>query len=187
MGFILALNMAEFIYGPGYSVSLNTISDLGATCVAGVCMIPKSALFFDGSVFLKGLATVVASYYLYRAFKRRTFSGFLVLSGVGAMGVGLFPENYGVVHSDFTFVTFFFGVLSVFAAFPIEKRPLNYLSVVLGLISLASLVIMLQPELFNYLGIGKGGVERMIAYPLLLWGTALGGQLIATNPKTLPG
>jgi hypothetical protein len=30
-----------------------------------------------------------------------------------------------------------------------------------------------------YLGLGVGGMERMIAYPALMWGTGFGGYLIA--------
>jgi hypothetical protein len=31
----------------------------------------------------------------------------------------------------------------------------------------------------QYLGLGAGGMERMIAYPALMWGAGFGGYLIA--------
>ncbi|MCX9076244.1 MAG: hypothetical protein OIN88_16610 [Candidatus Methanoperedens sp.] len=31
-----------------------------------------------------------------------------------------------------------------------------------------------------YLGLGPGGMERMIAYPVLLWGTGFGGYLMSS-------
>jgi len=184
IGFVLALNVAEFIYGPTYSVSQNTISDLGATCRSGICVIPKSAALFDTAVFLKGAATVVVSYFFYRAYHRRIFSGSLLLSGIGAIGVGIFPETFGIVHTIFSLLTFTFGGLAALAAYPIEKNPLNYISVFLGIYSLVGLTIGV-PGLFNYLGIGVGGMERMVVYPLVLWAIAFGGQLLGNEERSI--
>jgi hypothetical protein len=33
------------------------------------------------------------------------------------------------------------------------------------------------------LGLGVGGMERMIAYPILVWGTGFGGHLIAQGER----
>lgn len=30
-----------------------------------------------------------------------------------------------------------------------------------------------------YLGLGPGGMERIVAYPILLWGVGLGGHMIS--------
>jgi hypothetical protein len=46
---------------------------------------------------------------------------------------------------------------------------------VLGVIALASLILSFS----HYdLGIGRGGMERMIAYPSLVWALGFGGFMI---------
>jgi hypothetical protein len=54
--------------------------------------------------------------------------------------------------------------------------PFSAISVVLGLMTLAALVLFGMGE---YLGLGVGGMERMIAYPAVMWGAGFGGYLIA--------
>jgi hypothetical protein len=36
----------------------------------------------------------------------------------------------------------------------------------------------------NYFGLGRGGMERLIAYPTLLWSVAFGGYLMGESDKT---
>ena len=36
----------------------------------------------------------------------------------------------------------------------------------------------------TFLGLGKGGMERMIAYPALLWAVGFGGYLIGYSGDT---
>jgi hypothetical membrane protein len=174
-GFILAMQVSEYIDGAGYNVANNYISDLGTYCTATCVDLPSHNLF-DTSIFLVGLAIVLGSYFLYRAFRNRILSGLLILSGVGAMGVGLFPENFAVEHELFSLVVFLFGGLAAIAAYKIEKKPLNYLSPIIGVFSIVMLVLFVA----GYdMGIGVGGMERMVAYPELLWGVGLGGHMIA--------
>jgi len=117
-GFILALQISEFIDGASYNVANNFISDLGTYCKAfpavTTCVELPSHNLFDISVFLIGLALLLGSYFLYRAFKNRVFGGLLILSGIGAMGVGIFPENYPVEHEFFSLAVFLFGGLAAF-------------------------------------------------------------------------
>lgn len=107
LGFILAMQVAEFIDGSSYNVSTNYISDLGTYCKTNVsCVNLPSHNLFDISVFLIGVAIVLASYFLYKAFNKRILGGLLTLSGIGAMGVGIFPENYALEHGIFSLVVF---------------------------------------------------------------------------------
>jgi len=62
------------------------------------------------------------------------------------------------------------------------KPPLSYISVILGAISLVALVLMVSG---NDLGVGIGGMERMIAYPALLWMVGFGGHLIGNSDDKL--
>jgi hypothetical protein len=39
----------------------------------------------------------------------------------------------------------------------------------------------------NFLGLGNGGMERMIVYPVLTWGISFGGYLLGmSHPKEPP-
>jgi len=60
---------------------------------------------------IHGVLLVIDAYYLYKAYMIKLFSLFVCqqqLAGVGAMGTGLFPENTGVLHIVFSFITFLF-------------------------------------------------------------------------------
>ena len=162
---VLGIIIAETLY-PDYSTSQNYISDLG---------VGPSALIFNSSVFLLGLIAVAGIYFIQRAFGYRLFSVLLTLTGVGAMGVGLFPETFGILHTIPSLITFLFGGLSAIMSYKLQKPPLSYFSVLLGAISLVALILFGSG---TYLGLGKGGMERMIAYPTLLWAVGFGGYLI---------
>jgi hypothetical membrane protein len=168
---ILGIIMAEALY-PDYSTSENYISDLG---------VGPSALIFNSSVFLLGVIAVAGTYFIQRALGSRFFSILLILTGVGAMGVGVFPENFGILHVIPSLITFLFGGLSAIMSYKLQKPPLSYLSVLLGALSLVALVLFGSG---TYLGLGKGGMERMIAYPTLLWSVGFGGYLIGYPKDT---
>ena len=67
--FSIGLILAE-IYYPGYNVSTNYVSDLGATCpTSGTCVINQpTSNIFNISIILLGLLIIVGAYYLQRAF-----------------------------------------------------------------------------------------------------------------------
>jgi hypothetical membrane protein len=176
--FVLGLLMAEFLY-PRYNASANYISDLGATCHNKTCIINQpSAYIFNTSIFLFGCISLIGSYFLWREFQNRFISLLLGLTSIGMMGVGLFPETAGVIHTIVSFIAFFFGGLSAVASYKLVKPPFAYLSVLMGSISLVALALFGSK---NFLGLGPGGMERMIAYPLLLWVIGFGGYLMSSN------
>ncbi|HIH43934.1 MAG TPA: DUF998 domain-containing protein [Candidatus Methanoperedenaceae archaeon] len=171
---ILGMLIAEFLY-PGYSNSQNYISDLGATCRNTCVIYEPTATIFNTSVILLGIFMIVIAYALWREFGSIVFSVLVGLSGLGAAGVGLFPETYGWLHFVVSFMVFFFGGLSAVESYWFVKAPFSYFSVVLGLASLAALAVF---GLDMNLGLGPGGMERMIAYPVLLWGVGFGSYLM---------
>jgi len=177
--FVLAMNLAEQLY-PNYSVSANYISDLGATCTTTCTIVQPSSTIFNSSVIILGLLILVGAYFINREFHSRLFTVLLGLTTVGAVGVGVFPETTGILHVIVSFIVFFFGSLSALSSFRVTKKPFNYFSVVLGILSLIALGLFFANA---YLGLGPGGMERMIAYPDLLWGIALGGNLMH-SPKS---
>ena len=169
--FLLFLVITESLY-PGYSVSQNYISDLG---------VGTTSLIFNSSVFLLGLTVAVGAYFFQHAFDSKLLAILFTITGLGAMGVGLFPENFGVIHGVVSLITFLFGGLSAIMSYKLQKSPLSYASVLLGVLSLVALALFGSSI---YLGLGKGGMERMIAYPTLLWAVGFSSYLMRYSKKT---
>ena len=176
--FALSLTLAEVLY-PGYSVSTNTISDLGATCSGGVCrFVQPSSDIFDASVIVLGAALIFTAYSVWRGAGPRSLSVFEMLTGVGAIGVGVFNESYGSVHFFFSAFVFSSGAIQAILQYRVAKPPFSYFSVVTGVITLVAIILYGGRA---YLGLGQGGMERMIAYPVLISGIAFGGYMLAVS------
>jgi hypothetical membrane protein len=171
---IIGITLAEDLY-PSYSVSLDHISDLGATCRTTCVIEQPAAAVFDSTVILLGVLVIVAAYFLYRASKTRILTLFLIVSAAGAVGVGVFPETTGIIHLMVSLIVFLFGGLSAISSYRIQEPPINYLSVILGALTLVALALYSSG---NDLGIGTGGMERMVAYPALLWLVSFGSYLL---------
>jgi len=165
---IISVIVAESVY-PNYSVSANYISDLG---------VGPAAAIFNFSVFLAGLMGIVGAYFIHREFHNPAFTAFIGLYAIGAMVVGIFPETTGPPHLIAALIAFLFGGLAAITAYKFEKKPLNYLSVILGVLSLTAMILFIGHA---YLGLGKGGMERMIMYPLWVWEFGFGGHLISNQ------
>jgi hypothetical membrane protein len=165
------------IYYPGYDVSVQTISDLGATCSAGVCkFVQPSSDIFNASIVLLGVALLFAAYFLWKGCGSGALSLFEGLGGIGCLGVGIFNESYGGAHVFFSAFTFFsIGIQALFV-FKVAKAPFSYFSAAAGVVTLAAIVLYGTDA---YLGLGQGGMERMIVYPVLIGGLAFGGYLMA--------
>lgn len=173
--FVLGLIVSEALYS-GYSISDNYISDLG---------VGPSSIIFNSSVFLLGLLLVIATYFVQRAFREyKALTLMLILTSIGAMGVGVLTEDFGIIHGVMSLIVFLFGGLSaIFSVicshahrFKLLKTPFSIISVILGVMCLGALLLFIGKI---DLGLGMGGMERMIAYPVLIWGAGFGGYLIA--------
>ncbi len=176
------INPSVSASGYAYSVSANYVSDLGANCPSGggACYIPPSALLFDTSIALMGLLILVGAYFFHRAFKWMPATALIALAGIGALGVGLFPETTGIWHSIFSLIVFLFAGLSAIVTYRFQKKPMSYFSVILGIMTLIALLLYMANY---YVGLGAGGMERMIVYPALLWAVGFSGHLMATEDK----
>ena len=179
--------VAEFVY-PGYNVATNYISDLGPPCGSGVaCGSASSWVIFDTSIAVLGLFLLASAYFLYEHFRWKPVAVLLGLSGFGTIGVGVFNETapYGL-HSIFSLITFLAIGLSALISYRLQKPPLGYFAIFLGAVTLISLLLYI-PDTGSFgttLGIGPGGLERMIVYPVLFWSLAFGGHLMALGePK----
>ncbi len=180
--FAFCMVLAE-IYYPGYDVSVQTISDLGATCKDGVCrFVQPSSDIFNASAVLLGIMLFFAAYYLRKGSGSRSLPLFEGLAGVGLIGVGTFNESYGVAHVFFSAFTFFSIGIQALLVFKVAKPPFSYFSTVAGVISLVAIVLY---GTGTYLGLGQGGMERMIVYPVIIGGLAFGGYLMAIGDSFL--
>lgn len=180
--------LAETVY-PGYSVSSNFISDLGPPCPSGIaCGSQYSWMIFDTSIILLGILGLVTAYYIQRYFKWKPATGLFVLSAIGLIGVGIFNETAPFdLHGIFSLITFLGIGLAAVVSFWLQKPPLSYFSVILGMVTLIMLIFYLPgtgDDFGNLFGIGPGGLERMIVYPTLLWGVAFGGHLMGLEDQS---
>ncbi len=178
--FVLAMIAVQLAY-PGYSDLSNTISDLGG---------PHSpwAAVFNGSIIVTGLLTFTAAVLLGAAFARklsRTVGlAFLFLAGLGALLVGVFPEQTtalgGHAHgyaADLAFLAS--GVALVVLPLAMLRdtrwegfRAYTFLSGVVTFVAIA----LYSTSAVGPLGVG--GMERLIVAPILLWSIVVGVHLL---------
>jgi uncharacterized RDD family membrane protein YckC len=71
-------------------------------------------------------------------------------------------------------------------SYKFEKSPLFHVSVILGAVSLLAIVLFILGHGSSgfYLGLGLGGMERFIIYPVLLWALGFGAYLIVESSET---
>ena len=172
--FALGITIAETLY-PAYSVSHDFLADLGGG---------PSAIVFNSSITFFGIALIAAGVFLFRAFRDLPLTVALVLAGIGAIGFGLVPatdnlapETYRnlAIHTGFALAAYFFAALAAILAVRVVRSPFGYISVALGIVSLVALGLLGTDQ---YGILGRGGMERMVVWPLLLWGVAVGGSLL---------
>lgn len=166
--FILGIMISEALYS-GYSISQNYISDLG---------VGPSALIYNSSLFFLGILGIASTYFIQRAFKSSIFTVLLALVSIGAVGVSIFTENFQPIHTILSLITFAFGGISAIASYRFEQPPLSYVSVILGAVTLSALVLGISGINLN---LGVGGIERLVAYPELLWMMGFGAHLIGDS------
>lgn len=171
---------AEATY-PGYSTSDNMISDLGGTEPPNSVIRQPAATIFNTTMIISGIMIIISALLLRRDLMDRTFTAVLGVFGVGVLGVGIFNGSYGDIHGIFALITFVAGALAAMLAFRVVGCPFKFISLVLGAISISTLILyyILGDPAFE--AIGSGGVERWIAYPVLLWVLGLGGYLLGSG------
>ena len=174
----LGIITAEALY-PGYSTSQNMISDLGATEPPNSIIIQPSSTIFGAAMAVSGFLIAASAYCIHHVFRKQAVTIPLGLFGIGVLGVGIFNGSYGDIHGIFALMTFVMGGISAITSYRIERAPLSYFSVILGGIALLDLFLYyIMGEASPFAAFGLGGLERWIAYPILLWITGFGGYLM---------
>jgi hypothetical membrane protein len=203
--FVVAMIVVQLAWSgpPAYSLSKNYISDLGNTGCGPwpdatsprVCS-PWHEVF-DASSIVLGLLVLLGAVLVRTGFLQRRESllglGLIALSGLGAIGVGLSPENVNLsVHTSSALVAFVSGNLALVAlgaAIFHDARWTGFggFTAALGVIGIAAFALF---DLHRYLGLGVGGMERLIVAPLLLFLVVGSVRLLRLHqfaPPGLPG
>jgi hypothetical membrane protein len=170
-----------------YSFIANTISDLGETAkytYGHPAMWSPDWLGMDLALGLLGLVMIIGApltYFELRhelpdSARRRAAFGFLAqaVGGVGALVVAAVPENtIALLHELGAGLAIGVGSLGVLVlSFALDLPPVttrfmrSYMPVALVAIALYAL--------HEYLGFGPGGMERIAAYPEVIWLIAFG-------------
>jgi hypothetical membrane protein len=174
---LLLVHLAEFLY-TGYSVTENYISDLGVGPMA-------SRVVFTAAIVVFGLMALVASVLMRSSRPNSSIWFMLAASGVGAIGVGTFNEDsVPAIHAAFAVMAFLFGNMAAVYSYRLVRFPLSCIFVLLGMIGLAALALFASNI---YLGIGVGGMERMIFYPAMIWTLSFGAYLLGEEGRSSQG
>lgn len=176
----LGLLAAESWYD-GYSSRIDYVSDLG---------IGPTALIYNLSVFILGAFTVVGAFFLYSSQERKLLPALLTISGIGAMGVGVFPGYLQPMHSISTLLAILFGAFGAIASYTYQKKPMSIIAVVLGMMSFVLSMVFIPylglptGSTVTFLGMAKGSLERWAIYPILAWIIGFGSYLIGSADET---
>jgi hypothetical membrane protein len=180
--FILTKIVCETIY-PGYLVGQQAISDLGNWSLAG-----NFAAVFAASSILLGVFIIVSAYFNGQGSKNRRFTALLAIAGVGNVMVGVVAENViPSVHGLFALIMFASWAVAALLCYKFVKSPFSYISVTLGAVSFLMLVLSLLGQRVSssfVLGLGLGGMERLVVYPLWLWTLGFGAYLMGESSDT---
>jgi len=169
----LGILAAESWYD-GYSSRIDYVSELG---------IGPTALIYNLSVFMLGAFMVLGAFVLYKSIAKKLLPILLTISGIGAMGVGVFPGYMQPMHSIATLLAIMFGAFAAMASYTYQTKPMSIISLVLGSMSLI-LSIVFIPYLglptgstVTFMGMAKGSLERWAINPILAWIIGFGGYL----------
>ncbi|MDO9044966.1 MAG: DUF998 domain-containing protein [Methanobacteriaceae archaeon] len=162
-----------------YTTSDSMISDLGATEPPNSIITHPSATIFNFSMRIVGILILLGTYFLFRALNDKIVTILIGLLGLGALGVGIFPGNVNPQHPLFALTTFISGGLSAIYSYRLINSPFKYLSVLFGI---TGLFFLFTASIFIPI-MGGGGVERWVAYPIVLWLIGFGGYLMGLSSK----
>lgn len=203
-----AIPISEALF-PNYSVANNYISDLGGPITLaehppGVVVIHQpGSIMFILAVLLLGVSALMSAKTISSESSAKWFRRFLYLYGIGALVVAASYAPYytyanqlirapitsvpiaiglgAAAHGIGSLFVFLFGGLSAIASFRIVKRPLNYFFLFSGVVTIVALVFS---ESSFTIGLGVGGIERLAAYPALIWTIAFGAYRMGVAGAT---
>jgi hypothetical membrane protein len=185
IGTLMSIITSEALYPAArhYNTFSNTISDLGGTSPPNSYMVQPNRAIFIATMAVAGTLVLVSTYLLWPSVARRRISIGLLVFGASLAGLAVFPGNVPTWHPWIALACFMAGSITAIMSRKVLDPPVTYFAVALGVTALVATLAGL--EAFEGVGpqewIGLGGVERWIAYPVLMWlvmfGTALMSRL----------
>ena len=187
--YFLAQVLVASRWSQPYSVVRNTISDLGNTACrpyGGRFVCSPLHGVMNASFIVLGVVMVLGSVLV----RRRVSAGpaataglaLMVAAGMGVVLVGAFPENsVPALHGTGAGLFFVLGnagliILGLARDLP---APWRVYSLASGILALAALGCFVTRQ---YLGLGEGGMERVVAYPQTVW-LIVTGLCLLTAPQ----
>lgn len=154
----------RFVCSPWHDVANIGFGLYGLLLVAGVIALMP--------VLQRGVTGVIAA-------------GLLCLTGLGSALVGAAPADVnGSLHESGAALVFVAGNLAMIAAMPALRRSgmrgVAYLGVTLGVIGLISIPLFLGDA---HLGLGRGGIERVVVWSLDVWNVAVAVAVVHRLPR----
>lgn len=149
----------------------------------------SAAPIFRSAFILLGILTITSAYLIVRPLRQQTFNNklfwlLMTLTGFGAMGTGLFNEGAGIVHVIAVRMFWVFAIPSMAMSYNFQKKPFAYISIILGAVTLVATILFLSSVYVGpstFLGITRGGMQRMIQYPIFIWLLGFGAHLAANS------
>ncbi len=192
--FFLGQLVAQLAW-PQYSMVLDDISVLGATVCGAANTSPDGTayvcsplnLVFNASLALQGMLSALGALLTWRAWPRgwmtATGLALAIIGGLGTSMAGIFAYNVNLpLHAlgaltDFTLANVGFILLGV-VLLRHDARGLGTFSIAVGALSLTAFVLYVTG---TYFGLGRGIIERVVAYPQTLWYAVMGIALLRTR------
>ncbi len=174
---LMGIITSESLYPFAYTTAQNEISDLGATRPPDSIIHQPSATIFNVTMIVTGSMILIATYFVHTQYQKFLVTIPLALLGLGVLGVGVFPGNNAVIHPLFALMAFVAGGFAAITSSIVLKPPFRYIAPFFGAIGLFSLFFASRfMPIF-----GDGGVERWVAYPIVLWIIGFGGYILGTQ------
>lgn len=175
-----------------FSLKNNYISDLGNTSCTlydGLYVCSPLHLLMNLSFVVFGVTIAAGSVLIFSQLRRTkaTVFGFslMALSGIGTVMVGLFPENgSNSLHTVGAVLGLVVGNVSIVVLGLVVREMSHWFrvySVVSGVVCLVAFVLFLAEI---YVGIGRGGMERLVSYPFTVWMILHGVSLLRRHRDT---
>ena len=186
IGIVMSIITGEAVYPRSYTTFGNTISDLSGTEPPHSIMLQPSRTLFIVTMLLAGALILAGDWFLARSTDRRRLVVTMAVFGVGLVGIGIFPGNVEGWHPLFAMACFLGGSVAAIMSRKVIDGPFRHFAVVLGATALVATIFGL--ESLEHWGpqdtLGRGGIERWIAYPVLLWLVAFGAHLMSPRGRS---
>ncbi len=156
---------------PTYSPAYQYIDELGLGSMGDL---------YNASLFLFGVAFLVSFYLVGKIYRSPFLLLWGALGGIGTILVSIFNKTAGRLELFWEYAALISMALVITYSARFLRRPMGIFSVAIGASMLASMAL----SLFGLTaGLGAGGIERMVVYPLFIWVAAFGAYLIGRGTE----